>query len=310
MQRPGSRTRGAPDGDLAAYIDGTDPAKDMISGRTIWQVANEEGGMKTRMTSAVMAVVFAFGMLGPAWTSTAIAQNYRNDQSGYRYDQYGNRYDQYGNRVDASGNRTDRYGNRYDQQNNGYDQQSNRRSRYDRYDRSSRYQRNGDMTLRAGTNIDVRLDSRIETDEAQTGQTWTGTIARDVFTGGRVVLSEGSRVEGVVTMVENGTHETRPQLALAVREVAANGDWVRMNAETETIVGDSQRAKKIGAVVGGAAVGGILGHAIGGDKGSILGGLLGGAAGYGATQHAFRSMVLKPGTVITFTVSQDMTAYR
>jgi len=265
--------------------------------------------IRTRMTAAFMTAVFALGMLGPAWTGTARAQNYRyNDQGyryddqGYRYDQYGNRYDRYGNRVDAYGNRIDRYGNRYDQ----------RSTRWGRYDRSSRYSGYGGygMTLRAGTNVDVRLDSRIETDEAEQGQTWTGSIAHDVFAGGRVVLPEGSRVEGVITMVENGTHETRPQIALAVREVGVNGNWVRMNAETETIVGDSKRAKKIGAVVGGAAVGGLVGHAIGGDKGGIIGGLLGGAAGYGATRHAFRSMVLKPGTVITFTVSQDMTAYR
>jgi len=252
-----------------------------------------------------MAAVFALGMLGPAWTSTAGAQTYRYDQQGYRTYQYGNRYDQYGNRVDAYGNRVDRNGNRYDQR-------DQRTTRYGRYDRSSRYERYGNngITLRAGTPVEVRLDSRIETDDAQEGQTWTGTIARDVFAGGRVMLPEGSRVEGVITAVQNGTHETRPQLNLAVREVAANGNWVRMNAETETIVGDSKRAKKIGAVVGGAAVGGLLGHAVGGDKGSIIGGLLGGAAGYGATRGALRTMVLKPGTVITFTVSQDMTAYR
>jgi len=292
---------------------------------------NEEDGMRTRMTAAFMTAVFALARMGPGWTSPASAQNYRYDDQGYRYDQYGNRYDQYGNRVDAYGNRvdtptyrTDQYGNRYDQNGNRvdaygnrvdrygnrYDQRDHRSYRYGRYDRSTRYSSYGGVTLRAGTNVDIRLDSRIETDDAQEGQTWTGTIARDVFAGGRVVMPEGSRVEGVIMSVENGTHESKPQLALATREVGVNGNWVRMTAETGVIVGDSKKAKKIGAVVGGAAIGGLVGHAIGGDKGGILGGLLGGAAGYGATQHAFRSMVLKPGTVITFTVSQDMVAYR
>src|SRR5262245_36914250 len=122
--------------------------------------------MKTRITAAFMAAVFALGMLGPAWTGTARAQNYRYDDQGYRYDQYGNRVDAYGNRID-------RYGNRYDQ----------RTTRWGRYDRSSRYSGYGGygVTLRAGTNVDVRLDSRIETDDAREGQSWSGTIARDVF---------------------------------------------------------------------------------------------------------------------------------
>jgi len=89
-----------------------------------------------------------------------------------------------------------------------------------------------------------------------------------------------------------------------------DGRTLRVNGETEPIVAGSNRAKKVGAIVGGAAVGALLGHAVGDRKGSVIGGLLGGAAGYGATRHALRTMQLKPGTVISFTATQDVVARR
>ncbi len=187
-------------------------------------------------------------------------------------------------------------GDRYDNNNN-------------RYENRGRWSRN--MTIRAGTPIDVRLDSRISTEDNNSGDAWTGTVFRDVLSpsGRRVLIPRGTQVEGVVTYAEQGGHN-RGRLDLAVRSIEMNGDMRRLNASTEPIVADSKRAKQIGAVVGGAAVGGILGHAIGGDKGGILGGLLGGAAGYGATRHSGRTMTLRSGTVITFTTTQDMLAYR
>src|SRR5262245_10345275 len=50
--------------------------------------------------------------------------------------------------------------------------------RYDRYEGRSRWSRG--MTIRAGTPIDVRLDSRISTEDASSGDAWTGMVFRDV----------------------------------------------------------------------------------------------------------------------------------
>jgi hypothetical protein len=162
----------------------------------------------------------------------------------------------------------------------------------------------------AGTPIDVRLDTKISTDDNQSGDTWTGTVYRSVVSGGRVAIPAGSSVSGVVVNTVEGTHNNKPQIALAVRDVNVDGRSVRVNAETEPIVGGSQRAKKIGAIVGGAAAGALVGGLVGDRKGSVIGGLLGGAAGYGLTRHALRTMVLKPGTVVTFTAQNDVVARR
>lgn len=163
----------------------------------------------------------------------------------------------------------------------------------------------------AGTSIPVRMDSKISTENQVRGDTWTGTVAQAVYTNDRVTIPAGSPVEGVVTGAAQGTHNSRATLDLAVRRVTVNGRSYRVNADTEPIVAGSHRAKKIGAIAGGAAAGALLGGAVSDSKrGGLIGGLLGGAAGYGLTRHAFRTLQVKEGTVVTFYTREDMVARR
>lgn len=181
-------------------------------------------------------------------------------------------------------------------------------SRYD-----SRY---GDRmmvsAIPAGTPIDVRLDNEISTENAHPGDSWTGTVDQPVSASdGRQVVPAGSAVSGVITTAAEGTHDSHAQLGLAVREISVNGDTRRIRADAEPIVAGTQRAKKIGAIAGGAAAGALLGHAVGEHShGALIGGVLGGAAGYGLTRHAFRTLQLKAGTVVRFTTRRDFVASR
>jgi len=184
------------------------------------------------------------------------------------------------------------------------------------YDRDYRYERDrdrdfyGNALIPAGTPLTVRLATEISTEDANVGDQWTGTLDQPVMRRGQVLIPEGSQVVGVVTAAQQGTHETRPEIDLAVRRVMVNGRMRSLTADTEPIIGGSNRAKKIGAIVGGAAVGGLLGHAINHEHGGLIGGLLGGAAGYGATRHAFRTLTLKPGSEVMFTTSQELMVWR
>jgi hypothetical protein len=181
-------------------------------------------------------------------------------------------------------------------------------ARWNRNYRTSYYDR---VVIPAGSTFNVRLDSKISTEDAQSGDTWTGTITNSVIADNQVVVPAGSPVEGVVTSSAQGTHNSRPSISLGVRRVMFDGQWRNVRAETEPIVAGSNRAKKVGAIVGGAAVGALLGRAVGkGSKGTIIGGLLGGAAGYGLTRNALRTMQLKPGTTLTFVSQNDVVAYR
>ena len=153
----------------------------------------------------------------------------------------------------------------------------------------------------AGTSFNVNLSSKISTEDAQSGDAWSGTVANNVTSNGRVVIPAGSQVEGVVTRSSQGTHSAKAQLDLAVRRVNVNGDWQSMSADMPTVIAGSKRAKKIGAVAAGAAAGALLGGAVKGKTGAVVGGIAGGAATYGLTRNAFRTMQLKPGTNLTFT---------
>ena len=163
----------------------------------------------------------------------------------------------------------------------------------------------------AGTSINVRLDSKISSESAHRGDSWTGTVSQDVYSGNQVMIPAGTPVTGVVTSADQGTHSTRPQIGLAVRRVQMNGQSRAMYADTPPIVAGSSRAKKIGAIAGGAAVGALLGHAVAGQHhGTLIGGLVGGAAGYGLTRNALRTLELKPGTEVAFTTRQDVALRR
>jgi hypothetical protein len=150
------------------------------------------------------------------------------------------------------------------------------------------------ILIPAGTVINVQLDSQISTDTAKPGDAWTGTVSQSVVSSASsTTIPQGSPVDGVVTSTAQGTHSTKAQLALALRQVTVNGQSMAVNASTQTIVAGTARAKKLGVIVGSVAAGALLGHAVAKDShGTLIGGLVGGAAGYGLTRHAFRTMQL------------------
>lgn len=170
---------------------------------------------------------------------------------------------------------------------------------------------NANSVVQSGTSFSVRLNNAISTDDVHEGDGWMGTVNQAVGSGNRNMIPAGSTVSGVVTSAVQGTHETPAQLGLAVRQITLNGTSYDMNADTAPIVAGTANAKKIGAVALGAAAGALLGHTVAKDShGTLIGGIVGGAAGYGLTRHAFRTLQLKEGTVITFTARENVMARR
>jgi hypothetical protein len=166
------------------------------------------------------------------------------------------------------------------------------------------------MRVPAGTPLTVRLDSQISTDDMRSGDRWSGTLSQPVVFRNRVMIPAGTPVEGILTESVQGDHNNPAQVTLAVRSMDVGGGYREVNATSENIVAGSKTAQKIGAIAIGAAAGALLGHAISDEHGGLIGGLLGGVAGYGATRHAYRTLVLRPGTEITFTTIEDMVALR
>src|SRR5262249_1216562 len=103
----------------------------------------------------------------------------------------------------------------------------------------------GNALVPAGTPLTVRLATEVSTEHPNVGDQWTGTLDQPVMRRGQMLIPEGSQVVGVVTASTQGTHETRPEIDLAVRRVMVNGRMRSLRADTEPIIGESNRAKKI-----------------------------------------------------------------
>ena len=161
-------------------------------------------------------------------------------------------------------------------------------------------------TLPAGTELDVRLSQRLDSDTAQVEDRFEATTLVDVRQNGRVVVPAGSVVRGVVTDVDDaGRLERKGKLSLSF-------DQIRINARVYPIRGSvtqaleaggyKEDAEKIGA---GAAVGAILGGILGGVKGAITGILIGGGGVVAATEG--EDVVLPEGTVLRMRLDQPLT---
>ncbi|TMQ49807.1 MAG: hypothetical protein E6K73_09315 [Candidatus Eisenbacteria bacterium] len=164
------------------------------------------------------------------------------------------------------------------------------------------------VTLAAGTPIQVGVTAQLSTETANVGDTWTGEVKDNVIVGNTVVVPAGSQVNGVIAAVAPAQKGSRASLELAVKSITVNGKSHPVSASMEPIVAGSTRARNVGAVAGGAAAGALIGKAVGGSgKGALIGGLIGGAsaAGAAAASKGYQ-VVLKEGTVITFSVKENV----
>src|SRR2546426_4392043 len=128
------------------------------------------------------------------------------------------------------------------------------------------------------TRIQVRLNEKLETGQEQSGQTFSGTIARSVTVGGRVVLARGTRVKGrVVEAVGSGRVKRPASLTLELTQVgdaSIRTEPLRLDEQSHVV----RNAELIG---GGAATGTLLGAAAGGKKGAAVGAAAGAGGGAG-----------------------------
>lgn len=161
---------------------------------------------------------------------------------------------------------------------------------------------NPGVTIPAGTGIKVAVNTKVSSETAQPGESWSGTVVDNVVVGDRVVIPAGATVNGTVTGAEGAHRGSRAFLVLAVRSIDVEGRTYSIGARTDSIIAGSTRARNLGAIAGGAAAGALIGKAVGGSgKGAIIGGLIGGATAGGAVAASKGyQVVIKEGTEITF----------
>jgi len=186
----------------------------------------------------------------------------------------------------------------------------NSRDRDQNYERNSRdrdqnVRDNSSDKIPSGTEIRVRTDQAINTQDHSDGRIFQGTVTEDVRgNDGRMVIPRGARAELIVQNV--GEHE----LTVDLESITVEGHRYMVSSQAY----DAARRSGVGAnerkgkyVGGGALFGTIIGAIAGGGKGAAIGAAAGAAAGAGAqVATRGRAINIPAETVLTFRLDQSL----
>jgi hypothetical protein len=171
-----------------------------------------------------------------------------------------------------------------------------------------------DVTIPAGTQLPITLDTSIGSDTSRVEQAVTAHLTRPIVIHGDTVLPAGSRVNGVVTdATRSGRVKGRAHVALrfdSIVPAGAAGEGTRYRMETTAVGRTAAAQKKRDAMeIGGATAGGaLIGAIAGGKKGALIGGAVGGGAGTGVVlSQRGKEVRLPKGTPLTLKLSEPLT---
>jgi hypothetical protein len=168
----------------------------------------------------------------------------------------------------------------------------------------------GSMVVPVGTEIDVRLQTPLNSGTAQVEDRFEATTMVELKSkDGRVLIPAGSLARGFVTAVKPaGRTDRKGSLSLSFERITVNGTTHQIRG-TLTQAVESEGVKGEVAKIGtGAAVGGIIGGILGGVKGTIAGILIGGGGTMVATEG--EQVDLKAGTVLRMRFDQELDLQR
>ena len=167
---------------------------------------------------------------------------------------------------------------------------------YQRTPRSNRgVARGGELP--SGSEVDVRLQTPLDSETAQVEDRVEATTMVDLYRGNDLLVPAGSIIEGYVSSVDRASRTDRKgELTIMFTRLKVNNRTYDIRAypiqalESEGLKGEAER---IGA---GAGIGAIIGGILGGVKGAITGILIGGGGVIAATEG--EDVELAAGTVL------------
>lgn len=160
----------------------------------------------------------------------------------------------------------------------------------------------------AGTSIVVSLGSALGSKLSNSGDTFQGSVAKDVVVGNEVVIPKGSNISGTVTDAKAlGRFKGGALLNIRLDSINLNG--YDMNVQTAARSFTEKGKGKRTAVMtgGGAALGGIIGALAGGGKGAAIGAAAGAGAGAGGSAFTGNKEIVLPAeSDVTFELTKEL----
>ncbi|HUA16166.1 MAG TPA: hypothetical protein VMG31_12790 [Verrucomicrobiae bacterium] len=164
------------------------------------------------------------------------------------------------------------------------------------------------IVVPAGTSVTVRLDAALGSKLSQAGQTFSGSIAKDVMIGAAVAIPKGSTVSGTVTDAKPlGKFAGGAVLTVRLDSINLNGADTPVQTAVRSFTAKGKGKRTAVMAGGGAALGGIIGGLAGGGKGAAIGMLAGGGAGGGgAALTGNKDIVLPAESALSFELTQPL----
>jgi hypothetical protein len=165
------------------------------------------------------------------------------------------------------------------------------------------------VTIPGGTRISVRTVDPIDTSVNQLGDTFRATLSSPLMVEDRVVVPEGTEVEGRIAELKSaGRFAGRSEVAIELSKLIINGKSYPIETDQFTRQGSSRGKATAAKVGGGAAIGAIIGGIAGGGKGAAIGATVGAGAGTGVSAATKGQQIkLPPETVLTFNLQRPVT---
>ncbi len=165
------------------------------------------------------------------------------------------------------------------------------------------------VTIQAGTRISIRTIDSIDTSVNQMGDTFRATLQSPLMVEDRVVVPEGTEVEGRIAELKSaGRFAGRSEVAIELSKLIINGRSYPIETDQFTRQGSSRGKATAAKVGGGAAIGAIIGGIAGGGKGAAIGATVGAGAGTGVSAATKGQQIkLPPETVLTFNLQRPVT---
>ena len=171
--------------------------------------------------------------------------------------------------------------------------------------------RNGMVRVPSGTSLSVRMVDSLNSETAQTGDSFRATLNAPIeLDGGIVVPADADLVGRVVEVKSAGRFKGEALLTIELTRLRYNGQSYAITTTpwTQELKGRGKgTAAKVG---GGAALGAIIGGIAGGGKGAAIGTVVGGGAGATAQGVTKQNQIrLEPETLLTFRLDQPVTVH-
>lgn len=170
------------------------------------------------------------------------------------------------------------------------------------------------LTASAGSVVQARLDTTLDSSTASVGDTVQATVTSDVRdAGGQVVLPSGTRLTGRISDVVSAKRVQKMSSVAFRFDRAILPDGTEVTMSASEVFDGTGWTKKQGTIIGGSAAGGaVLGQVIGHDTSSTVGGaIVGGAIAAGVIMSKKgEDIVLSSGSTMSLTLDGDVQVER